>query len=115
MFVCFLFFKSRFQSHTTADPRHSEVDWTGYLRTPWKSWPVYDAFVTHLRVVGLSSDPQQNTVVRKLHIRAEPFAEGAMRYAFPATTEDGKRFVLKARIIGVWLCDLPDKNKLFIG
>jgi hypothetical protein len=65
----------------------------------WKSWPLHDAFVTHLRVVGLTSDPQRNTVVRKLHIRPEPFAEGAMRYAFPATTEDGKRFVLKAGLI----------------
>ena len=62
-------------------------------------WPLHDAVVTHLRVVGLASgsDWQTNVVVRRLHVRPEPFGEGAMRYAFPATTEDGKRFVLKAR------------------
>lgn len=77
--------------------RKVAIFWTDRNCLLWKSWPLHDAFVTHLRVVGLTSDPQRNTVVRKLHIRPEPFAEGAMRYAFPATTEDGKRFVLKAK------------------
>ena len=61
----------------------------------WKSWPRHAAIVTHLRVVGMTSDPQRNMVVKEIHIRPEPFAEGAMRYAFPAADQEGRRFVLK--------------------
>eukprot|EP00435_Cladocopium_sp_Y103_P049461 s508_g14.t3 len=83
------------------------ITWADRMKCPlWKSWPLHDAFVTHLRVVGLTSDPQRNTVVHKLHIRPEPFAEGAMRYAFPATSENGRRFVLKARHVFSIVLDL---------
>lgn len=74
--------------------RTANICWTD------RTWPLYDAFVVHLRVVGLTSDPHRNAVVRKLRVRPEPFAEGAMRYAFPAITEDGQLFVLKDRAFG---------------
>lgn len=51
--------------------------------------------MTHIRVIGMTSDPQHNVVVKELHVRPEPFAEGAMRYAFPAADQEGRRFVLK--------------------
>ena len=70
--------------------------WTDRMKVPlWKSWPRHDALVTHIRAVGMTSDPQRNIVVKQLHIRPEPFAEGAMRYAFPAADQEGRRFVLK--------------------
>ena len=76
--------------------RKPTISWTDRMKAPlWKSWPRHDALVTHIRVVGMTSDPQRNMVVKELHVRPEPFAEGAMRYAFPAADQEGRRFVLK--------------------
>lgn len=76
--------------------RKPTIAWTDRMKAPlWKSWPRHDALVTHIRVVGMTSETQRNMVVKELHIRPEPFAEGAMRYAFPAADQEGRRFVLK--------------------
>ena len=62
-----------------------------------KSWPIQQVFVTIMDVVALASDTKPTRVVQRLRIRQQPFAEGSMRYSFPATDFEGTTcFVLKA-------------------
>ena len=70
----------------------AEVAWK-----EWKSWPVQQVLVTSVDVVALASDTKPTRVVQRLRIRQQPFAEGSMRYSFPATDFEGTTcFVLKA-------------------
>ena len=70
----------------------AEVSWKD-----WKSWPVQQVLVTTVHVIALVSDTKPTRVVQRLRVRQQPFAEGSMRYAFPATDFEGATwFVLKA-------------------
>lgn len=70
----------------------AEVAWK-----EWKSWPVQQVLVTTVDVVALASDTKPTRVVQRLYVRQQPFAEGSMRYSFPATDFEGATcFVLKA-------------------
>ena len=71
----------------------AEVEWK-----EWKSWPVQHVLVTTVDVVALKCDAKPTPpVCQRFHIRQQPFAEGSMRYSFPATDFEGTTcFVLKA-------------------
>ncbi len=70
----------------------TEVSWK-----EWRSWPVQQVLVTTVDVFALASDTKPTRVVQRLRIRQQPFAEGSMRYSFPATDFEGTTcFVLKA-------------------
>lgn len=70
----------------------AEVAWK-----EWKGWPIQQVLVTTMDVVALASDTKPTRVVQRLRVRQQPFAEGSMRYSFPATDFEGTTcFVLKA-------------------
>lgn len=63
-----------------------------------KSWPVQSVLLSTVNVVALARDAKPTPpVVQRFRIRQQPFAEGSMRYSFPATDFEGTTcFVLKA-------------------
>ena len=70
----------------------AEVSWE-----EWKSWPLQQVLVTNVDVIALASDTKPTRMVQRLRVRQQPFAEGSMRYSFPATDFEGTTcFVLKA-------------------
>ena len=81
----------------------AEVSWK-----EWKSWSVQQVLVTIVDVVALASDTKPTRVVQRLRVRQQPFAEGSMRYSFPAMDFDGRTcFVMKAGVLKdeyiIWL------------
>lgn len=83
--------KTKSESGLSFDVR-AEVSWK-----EWKSWPVQQVLVTTVDVIALASDTKPTRVVQRMRVRQQPFAEGSMRYSFPATDFEGTTcFVLKA-------------------
>ncbi|CAE7491738.1 vwkA [Symbiodinium microadriaticum] len=71
---------------------HPEISWKDF-----KDWKCHQVLVTALTVSGLHVAPKQNGTVQRFYVRAEPFASGNMRWAFPAANEEGLRYVLKVQ------------------
>ena len=70
---------------------------TSIVWEEWQSWPLQQVLVTSMNVRAVTSHERPNQVIQSFRIRGEPFAEGNMRYAFPAASSDGKmRSVVKA-------------------
>jgi len=69
-----------------------EISWKDF-----KHWKCHQVLVTALTVSGIHVAPKQNSTVQRFFVRAEPFASGNMRWAFPAANEEGLHFVLKVQ------------------
>lgn len=83
----------------TQGPRGREAlileEVSGVLWESWQRWPRHQVLVTAVTVLGLNVKPRRNTTFQDLHIRAQPFASGGMRWAFPAVSDAGVRMVVK--------------------
>ena len=93
--------KSSLTHGATAMKQHLSSDDTLNLdetvEIHWKmcqEWPLVQVLATSVDVQW-GSKTKTNTTVHRFHIREKPFASGRMRYAFPAVSEDGQRFVIK--------------------
>jgi len=58
------------------------VDWDMY-----KSWPEHRVEVMSNILDGVDKPMRWSTYNRRVHLRPQPFAQGAMRYAFPAVDQ----------------------------
>ncbi|CAE7695216.1 vwkA [Symbiodinium necroappetens] len=79
------------EAHLQLD-ENMDISWRDF-----KHWKCHQVLVTALTVSGLHVAPKQNSTVQRFYVRAEPFASGNMRWAFPAANEEGLRFVLKVQ------------------
>ena len=88
---------SKSRPRTTSGASQQLMVQTSMVWEEWQSWSFQQVLVTSMNVRAVTSDARPNQVIQSFRIREELFAEGNMRYAFPAASSDGKmRFVVKA-------------------